>query len=483
MYHLLRLLLICFSINALADNQLANCACQKPLSEVVAPLLTAVVNVSVTAKKSNNQKSLNYYFRGESPLEEFFEKFGVPGLEQEDKEDDTPQVVGAGSGFVIDPSGFIVTNHHVIDDAEKILVKFSSGTELEAKLVGSDSRTDLALLKVNAKEPLSAVKFGNSDTLKVGDSVVSIGNPFGLGGTVTAGIVSATSRDINSGTLVDNFIQTDASVNVGNSGGPLFNTNGEVVGINTAIVSPTGVNIGIAFAIPASFASPIIEQIKTGGKVKRGWLGVLMQPNTKYAESLGVESDDGTMVVSVFKDSPAQKAGIMPGDIILEFDGKKITKDQKLPRLVAETPVGKKVNILLLSKGQKKTINITLAEMDDKTESQISKGAKQDGTITAIKKLLGVSLVGSEEAIRLGARIADDVSGLYVVDVANKSMAKKEGIRKGDVITSINQTPISTIEEFEVVLNAAIKAKRKSVLLTINRKGAMFAVQLQIQSE
>lgn len=484
MSHFLKLIIIFFAFHSFAEGKSENCQCQKPLSDVVEPLLPAVVNVSsVAAKKKHTPKPFSHPFRGESPLEEFFEKFGIQGFENEEKEEELSQVTGAGSGFVIDASGFIVTNHHVIEDADKILIKFSNGKELEAKLVGSDNRTDLALLKVEAKEPLPFVKFGNSDKLKVGESVVSIGNPFGLGGTVTSGIVSATSRDINSGTLVDNFIQTDASVNVGNSGGPLFNINGEVVGINTAIVSPTGVNIGIAFAIPSSFASPIIEQVKDGGKVKRGWLGILMQPNTKYAESMGAESDDGTMVVSVFKGSPAHKAGIIPGDIILEFDGKKITKDQKLPRLVAETMVGKKVDILLLSKGQKKTVTITLAEMDDKAETQISKETRRDSDINSAKKILGMTLIESDEALKMGARIADDITGLYVVEIASKSKAKSEGIRKGDVITSINQTPISKIGEFERVLEGAIKAQRKSVLLTVSRKGAMFALQLPIKSE
>jgi len=478
----LKLFVTFFAFNSWADNPASNCQCSKPLAEVVAPLLPAVVNVSVTDKKAAmGNKSLRNFFKNESPLEEFFEKFGLQGGENEDKDEENSQIVGAGSGFIIDPAGYVVTNHHVIADADKILVKLSNGTELEAKLVGSDSRTDLALLKVTAKDPLPFVKFGNSDTLRVGDSVVSIGNPFGLGGTVTLGIVSATSRDINSGTLVDNFIQTDASVNVGNSGGPLFNINGEVIGINTAIASPTGVNIGIAFAIPSSFASPIIEQVKSGGKVKRGWLGVMMQPNTKYAESMGAESDDGTMVVSVFKGSPAQKAGIMPGDIILEFDGKKITKDQKIPRLVAETPVGKKVDILLLSQGRKKTITLVLSEMDDKAESQVSKETKREAGTLKSKKILGMNLAEVDQTIRQGIKITDEITGLYVIEVAGKSEAKKEGILKGDIISSINQTTISKIEEFEEVLAAAIKAKRKSILLTINRRGSLFALQLPIK--
>jgi len=274
---ILKILIVFFAFNAFADTAVnnipASCSCTKPLADVVAPLLPAVVNVSVTDKKvARSNKGSRSPFRDESPFEEFFEKFGLHGFESEDKGDEPIQISAAGSGFIIDQTGYIVTNHHVIEQADKISVKLSNGKELEAKLVGSDSRTDLALIKVESKDPLPFVKFGNSDALRVGDSVVSIGNPFGLGGTVTSGIVSATSRDINSGTLVDNFIQTDASVNQGNSGGPLFNINGEVIGINTAIVSPTGGNIGIAFAIPSSFSAPIIEQIKMAEKLREDGL-------------------------------------------------------------------------------------------------------------------------------------------------------------------------------------------------------------------
>lgn len=482
---ILKIFIVLFTFNAFAENAVnapGSCNCQKPLADVVAPLLPAVVNVSASDKKVAFSHK-HSPFREGSPFEEFFEKFGLHGFEFDDKEEEISQISAAGSGFIIDSSGYIVTNHHVIADADKISVKLANGKELDAKLVGSDSRTDLALLKVDSKEALPFVKFGNSDTLRVGDSVVSIGNPFGLGGTVTSGIVSATSRDINSGTLVDNFIQTDASVNQGNSGGPLFNINGEVIGINTAIVSPTGVNIGIAFAIPSSFAAPIIEQITKGGKVKRGWLGIVMQPNSKFAESMGVEEDNGTIVVSVFSGSPAQKAGITPGDIILEFDGKKITKDQKLPRLVAETPVGKKVDIILLSKGKKKTVTLVLSEMDDKAESQMSKELKKDSGSIKSKKVLGMNLVEIDDSIRQKARISSEVSGLYVLEISGKSAAKKEGINKGDIITSINQNQVSNIEDFENVVKAAGKAGRKSVLLTINRRSAMFALQLPIKEE
>jgi serine protease Do len=467
----------------LHSNSFANtgCQCVKPLADVVAPLLPAVVNVSVTEKRTT-RGHIKGLFKEEFPFEEFFERFGIPGHELEEKSEDMLSVSAAGSGFIIDPTGYIVTNHHVIADSEKISVKLSNGSELEAELVGSDSRTDLALLRVKAKEALPFVKFANSDIVRVGDSVVTIGNPFGLGGTVTSGIISATSRDINSGTLVDNFIQTDASVNQGNSGGPLFNSSGEVIGINTAIVSPTGGNIGIAFAIPSSFASPIIEQIKNGGRVKRGWLGIVMQPTSKFAESMGIDEDTGTMVISIFKNSPADKAGIKVGDIILEFDGKKITNEQKLPRLVAETPVGKKINILLLTNGQKKTVTLALSEMDEKAESIIAKDLKKDNGYVS-KKLLGMHLVEIDDSVKSKLRIGDNVSGLYIYEVGSKSSAKKEGLKKGDVITAINQQPVINLTDFESVLDRALKAGRKSVMLTINRKGNLFPLQLKIEEK
>ena len=470
------LIILLFSSKVFAEG---TCNCNKPLADIVAPLLPAVVNVSVTQKNIlAGAKRFKNIFPDDFPFAEFFEKFGVPGIEQDDMEG-ASQLSASGSGFIIDPTGFIVTNHHVIADADKISVKLSDGTELEASLVGSDSKTDLALLKVKASQSLSYVKFGNSDIVRSGDSVVTIGNPFGLGGTVTAGIISAPTRDINSGTLVDNFIQTDASVNQGNSGGPLFNMNGEVIGINTAIVSPSGGNVGIAFAVPASFASPIIEQIKSGGKVKRGWLGVVMRQASNFAESMGIEENTGAEVVSVFKNSPAAKAGIEIDDIILEFDGKKITKEHKLPRMVAETPVGKKVDIVLLSKGKKKTVSIILAEMEKESDQANSEEMKGNNHPTS-KSVLGMNLSELSMPIRKKISLPEEVSGLYISDIQTKSEPEKAGLKVGDAILHINQHPTKTIEDFTLVLNNAIKLGRKTILLKIYRKKNMFYVQLPI---
>ena len=479
MNRVLLILTVLFSVESFAAG---DCSCNKPLADIVAPLLPAVVNVSTTHKNIAIGKSLKSILPDEFPFEGFFEKFGVPGIEN-DGIDGALQISATGSGFIIDASGLIVTNHHVIVGADKIFVKLYNGTELEAELVGSDSKTDLALLKVKSTEPLSFTKFGNSDVIRAGDSVVTIGNPFGLGGTVTAGIVSAPSRDINSGTLVDNFIQTDASINQGNSGGPLFNMNGEVIGINTSIVSSSGGNIGIAFAVPSSFAAPIIEQIKNGGKVKRGWLGIVMRPASNFAESMGIEENSGAIVVSVSKNSPAAKAGIEVGDIVLEFDGKKITNEHKLPKIVAETKVGNQVNIVLLSNGKKKTIAITLVETDGENEKLASKELKNEGDKHSSKKIIGMQLVELDDNLRQEIKIQEKLEGLYISEVADKSEAKKNGIKAGDIIIMINQQHAKKIESFEKVLETATKSGRKSVMLTIYRKGAILPVQLLLSKE
>ena len=467
--------LLVFSTNqSLANNsQIANAKCdclQNNLADIVAPLLPAVVNITVT-QKAQSLSGGKFKLPESSPFHDFnelFERFGLPGLEDERGQDQKP--LSAGSGFVIDPKGYIVTNHHVIANAEKIKVKFSNEKEIEASLVGSDPRTDLALLKINSDKDLAYVKFGNSDSLRPGDSVIAIGNPFGLGGTVTSGIVSATSRDINAGTLVDNFIQTDAAINQGNSGGPTFNIKGEVIGINTAIFSLSGGNVGIGFAVPSSFAAPIIEQIKNGGKVRRGWLGVVIQSTSEIAESMGLNEDEGAIVVSVAKDGPAANAGISAGDIILEFDGKKITNQTKLPRIVAETPVGKKVKIVLLTKGVKKNIMLSLTEMDSKASSSFMEkyyGESSDPYVT--KELLDMELAEINSNIRERLQLDSNVEGILVSKIDKNSVSYKSGLRKGDIIVAVNQNNTSKIADLEKVLIAAKKSGKTSMMLMIAR--------------
>lgn len=329
----------------------ANCA---GYADIVEPLIPAVVSISVIYQDTPFDSDQILALQENSQDEEvakFLERF-----EQSSEEDSPLKPSSLGAGFVISPDGYIVTNYHVIDKAEKIITTLNNGQQLEATLIGFDNRTDLALLKVNSNTDLFFVKFGNSDENRVGDSVIAIGNPFGLGNTVTTGIISAQARNIrtDSMNIIDNFIQTDAAINEGNSGGPIFNTKGEVIGVNFFIVSPTGVNIGIGFAVPSSIAKPIVNQLIKDGKVHHGWIGIATQTP---------EDNIGSLVSSVAKGGPADKSGIQVGDIILEFDGKKITPTKGLPRMVAETHPNKQVSIELIREGKPKTVILTVEEI------------------------------------------------------------------------------------------------------------------------
>src|SRR5476651_2465135 len=323
----------------LAGGPAAAKAGPEGFSELAGRLLPAVVNISTTQTlKADRQRPEVPQFPPGSPFEEFFKDFLDKNLprNQQRPEAQPRRATSLGSGFIIDPSGLVVTNNHVIADADEITVILADDTSLKAEVVGKDLKTDLALLRVKTDKQLTAVPFGDSDLMKVGDWVLAIGNPFGLGGTVTAGIVSARARDIQQGPY-DDFIQTDASINRGNSGGPMFNMSGEVVGINTAIFSPSGGSIGIGFAIPSALASPVVAQLKDFGKPRRGWLGVKIQGVTdEIAESLGLDKARGALVASVTDKGPAEAAGIQPGDIVLTFDGKDVTDMKRLPRIVAE---------------------------------------------------------------------------------------------------------------------------------------------------
>ncbi len=336
------------------------------VADVAVTLLDSVVNISTSQTVTGSRGVEPPQLPDGSPFQDFFDDFFD---RQPNGESDSPRrVQSLGSGFVIDSAGIIVTNNHVIEGADEITANFNDGTKLTATLVGTDEKTDIAVLKVEPPKPLKAIPFGDSEVLRVGDWVMAIGNPFGLGGTVTVGIVSARNRDINSGPY-DNFIQTDASINRGNSGGPLFNMEGEVIGINTAIISPTGGSIGIGFAIPSSTAVNVINQLREFGETRRGWLGVRIQEVTdEVAEGLSMTESAGALVAGVTEESPAALAGIEPGDVILEFDGHKVTAMHELPRLVADEPIGKEVPVLILRKGQQQTVTVTLGRLEDTEE-------------------------------------------------------------------------------------------------------------------
>jgi len=428
-------------------------------------LLPAVVNISTTQKVSGRDEELPQFdFPPGSPFRDFFEQF-------QRKRREAPQRRGTslGSGFVIDKTGYIVTNNHVIEGADQITVVMHDERKFEAKLVGRDPKTDLALLKVKTSEDLPSVSFGDSDHARVGDWVLAIGNPLGLGGTVTAGIVSARGRDIRSGPY-DDYIQTDAPINRGNSGGPLFNIKGEVIGINTAILSPSGGSIGIGFSIPSQLAIGVIEQLRKYGATKRGWLGVQIQAVTdEIAESLGLKSSKGALVAGVVKESPAEAAGFKTGDVIISFDGREVPESRRLPRMVAETDVGKKVGVIVWRNGKRETLSVQLGELEKVDQAALTtpeKSAPAEKGGHQFKELgLSLSPLNPELASRFD--LEEDVTGLVVVSVDEDSNASEKGLSPGDIIVEINQEKVRTLKEVQEQVDKAEKAGRRSVLLLV----------------
>ncbi len=385
-----------------------------------------------------------------------------------------------GSGFIIDPAGYVVTNNHVIADADEITVIFHDDTRLKATVVGRDKRTDLAVLKVKTDKRLPSVQFGDSDASRVGDWVVAIGNPFGLGGTVTAGIVSARGRDINSGPY-DDFIQTDASINRGNSGGPMFNLDGKVIGINTAIFSPSGGSVGIGFAIPSATAQPVIAQLIKHGQVRRGWLGVHIQAVTdEIAETLGLAKSSGALVASVIEGGPAEKGKIEAGDVILKFDGKTVSAMRKLPRIVAETEVGKTVDVLVWRNNEEITLGVAVGELEEPEVEVAAKTSKGGSAKTRTVKALGLTLSRVTEALKGRYKLDKTVKGVVVTEVREDGPAAEKGIRAGDVIVEVSQEEVVSPAKVAEKVKEAKKAGRKSVLLLLEGQGGLRFVALRI---
>jgi serine protease Do len=363
-----------------------------------------------------------------------------------------------GSGFIVDAAGYILTNNHVVENANEILVKLSTGKEFKAKVVGRDPKTDIALIEIHGATDLQAVPLGNSENLRVGQWVVAIGNPFGLENTVTAGIISAMGRHINQGPY-DNFIQTDAAINPGNSGGPLLNTRGEVVGINTAIYSRGGGNIGIGFAIPIALAKEIVPQLKEKGRVTRGWLGVMIQKVTPdIAESLGLSEQRGALVADVVKDGPAEVAGIKQGDVIVEFDGKPVNDSADLPLLVARTAVGSSVPLKLVRDKKTETVTVKIQELKDEEATEQATGTSEGLGLT-------VQTLAPELAENLG--LDRGLKGVVVTEVDPTGPAAEAGIRRGDVILEVNRSPVKDVDAYRKALKGA--GKGKSVLFLVRR--------------
>ncbi len=458
-------------------------------ADLAAKLLPAVVNISTTqtikGDKSGRLPDMPQFPPG-SPLDELFKDFLDKNQKNAHPEALPRRATSLGSGFVIDPSGLIVTNNHVIADADEITVTLQDNTSLKAELVGRDTKVDLAVLRVKSSKPLTALKFGDSDQSRVGDWVLAIGNPFGLGGTVTAGILSARGRDINAGQY-DDFLQTDASINRGNSGGPMFNMAGEVIGVNTAIYSPSGGSIGIGFAIPSNEVKPVVEQIKLYGHPRRGWLGVRIQGVTdEIAESLGLDKPHGALIASVNDGGPAQKAGIQPGDVVLTFDGKDVPDVRHLPRVVAETPIDKSVKVTVWRKRKEETVDVKVGELDE-TDQQVASTGDQPNkppadTVPTVKTL-GLSLATITPDLRDKFSLADDAAGVVVTDVQSGSAGAEKQLKAGDIIVEVAQEEVKSPSQVVDKIEEAKKAGRKSVLLLIDRQGELGWKALRIDGK
>ena len=455
------------------------------IADVAEKVIDAVVNIS-TSQKVEARNSPMPQLPNDPQLDELFRDFfnrrGAPG-DPQNRERSPRRVNSLGSGFIIDPSGIVVTNNHVISEADEITVILNDGTRLKAELIGKDQKTDLALLRVKPDKPLKAVKFGESEKLRLGEWVIAIGNPFSLGGSVTAGIVSARNRDINSGPY-DNYIQTDASINRGNSGGPLFNLDGEVVGINTAIISPSGGSIGIGFAVPAKTAVPVIDQLRQFGETRRGWLGVRIQQVTdEIAESLNIKPPRGALVAGVDDKGPAKPSGIEPGDVIVKFDGKEIKEMRDLPRVVADTPVGKQTPVVVIRKGKEETKTVTLGRLED--GEKVAAAEPKNGGVpdqNVVKKTLGIELANMSGDLRKRYNIKDTVNGVVITAIDASSPAADKRLSPGDVIIEIAQEAVANTDDFQAKVDKLKKDGRKSALLLIaGADGELRFVALSLQ--
>ncbi|WP_187971053.1 DegQ family serine endoprotease [Mesorhizobium sp. NIBR3] len=441
------------------------------VADLAEGLLEAVVNISTSQNRgSAGEEAVPMPQLPEgSPFQDFFDEFF------KDRGGDAMprRVQSLGSGFVIDAEqGIIITNNHVIADADEIEANFSDGSKLKAELVGRDTKTDIAVLKVDpTKKKLKAVPFGNSGAIRIGDWVMAIGNPFGLGGTVTVGIVSARNRDINSGPY-DDFIQTDAAINRGNSGGPLFNMNGEVIGINTAIISPSGGSIGIGFSIPSDLAVGVIAQLREFGETRRGWLGVRIQPVTDdIAESLGMATAEGALVAGVIKGGPVDNGIIQAGDVIIRFDGRPVREMRDLPRIVADSPVGKEVDVVIVRKGEEQVVKVTLGRLEDGEQmAENEAGDAEEGEAVATAAVLGMTVGAIDDAARERFGIVPDVSGVVITEVAPNSAAADKGITAGEVITEIAQESVSSPQQVVDRIAALKEQGRRNALLMLSSK-------------
>jgi serine protease Do len=437
-------------------------------------LSPAVVNITTTTTIAAVDDSLRPMIPEGSPFEDFFRNFNDRAPRQQQRSN------ALGSGFIVSPDGFIVTNNHVIESADEISVEFYHGGNLEARVIGRDTRTDIALLKVDSDEPMPFVDFGDSDAAHVGDWVLAIGNPLGQGFSVSAGIISARNRTLQGS--YDDFIQTDAAINRGNSGGPLFDMNGKVIGVNTAILSPNGGSIGIGFAMSAAVVSRVVEQLRDFGETRRGWLGVRIQNvDQDLAEAMGLDAAKGAVVTDV-PEGPALAGGIKSGDVILKFGDAEIEDTRELVRIVADTEVGRTVDVVVFRAGQEQTLQVSVGLLEDTTVAAAPGAPEEAVPAPADKTVLGMTVAALDRDLRRQLSLPDDVRGLVVTRVDSGSDAFAKGMREGDIIVEVGQAAVTSPEDMQERLRAAEQGGRNSILLLVQRDGQPRFVALNLSN-
>ena len=438
-------------------------------------LLPAVVEISVESKAQGGGGVAPEMppLPEDSPFKDFFDDFFKK--KQGEGGGDLPggrSVSSMGSGFIIDAQGLVVTNNHVVEGADSIEVHMQDGTKMKAELVGRDAKTDLAVLRVKPSKPLPVVAFGDSDKLRIGEWVMAIGNPFGLGGSVSLGIVSARNRDINAGPY-DDFIQTDAAINKGNSGGPLFSLNGDVMGINTAIFSPSGGSVGIGFSVPSNTAKGVVNQLIKFGETRRGWLGVRVQSmSDEIVESMGLPKNSGALVADVTDGSPGKTAGIEPGDVITEFNGKPIKDMKELPKAVAATDIGASVVVKVIRKGKEMTFNVTIGRLEDGEKLVAADDKKKsEGPVATTVTALGMTASTMTDELRERYKVDEKVKGAVITEVAKEGAAVDKGLEVGDVIMEAGGKPVEVAGDISKAIEEAEKGGKSSVLLLAAKAG------------
>lgn len=454
-------------------------------ADLVEKLSPAVVNIStVQTIRGRSGRSLPNLPEG-VPFGDLWDQF----RDRQEEDQEPREARSLGSGFIVGESGIVVTNNHVIEDADEITVTTAEGDDYPAKVLGRDALSDIAVLKIepeNGKE-FPFVKFGDSDEERIGDWVIAIGNPFGQAGTVTAGIISARNRTLNAGNDVE-FLQTDASINRGNSGGPLFNIQGEVIGVNTAIFSPTGGNVGIGFAIPSNDAERVINELQVHGKVRRGWLGVGIQPmNEDIAESLGIDQEQGAIITRVEPNSPADEAGVREGDIIIEWDGKPVEDSNRLSLLVKRTEIGKPVKVIVIREGERVALDVTTGELPAELArmgSEEDEGSDDSRPNRSDRELVeGMELAPLNETTRRRYNITEDIEGVAVLRVARRAPAARAGIRPGTVILRVNQRAVDNPAQVVDIIDGAREEGRDRVLFLVNYRGNTAHIPLRLIEE